>query len=114
MNFVPVQSFMLFHDGLSTWWEKEAQDHLATLGFRDRQLTSLGATNRGRAYYEGKLVGNSPELCRGLDAHGFSDLETCIHFHVSLTRMMYDEHDPRKFKTGTPIEMWSTVVQKYY
>jgi hypothetical protein len=94
-------------DGLSSWWETQA--HLATLGFQDRQLTSLGATNRGSAYYEGKLVGNSPELCRGLDAHGFSDLETSIHYHVSLTRMMYDEDDARKFLTGTPKEMWSTM-----
>jgi hypothetical protein len=108
-NTPVANTFMLFHVGLSTWWEKEAQEYLATLGFRDRQLTSLGATNRGSAYYEGKLVGNSPELCRGLDAHGFSDLETSIHYHVSLTRMMYDEGDPRKFLTGTPKEMWSTM-----
>lgn len=108
-NTPEANTFMLFHDGLSTWWEKEAQDHMATLGFRDRQITSIGTTNKGSTYYEGKLVGNSPELCRGLDAHGFSDLETSIQYHVSLTRMMYDETDNRKFKTGTPAELWSTM-----
>jgi hypothetical protein len=109
-NTPQANTFMIFHDRLSTWWEKEAQEHMAALGFGDRQLTSTGATNRGSVYYEGnKLVSNSPEMCRGLDAHGFSDLETSIHYHVLLTRMMYDEGDPRKFLTGTPKEMWSTM-----
>ena len=52
-------------------------------------------------------MGNSPEMCRGLKAHGFSDLETSIHYHVSLTRMMYYEGDARKFLSGTPKEKWS-------
>ena len=69
---------------------------------------SIGQTNREN-YYKGRLVGNSPELCRRLDAHGFSDLETLIQYHTSLTRMMYEDTDPRKFKTGTPAEMWATM-----
>ena len=108
-NTPQANTFMIIHDGLSTWWEKEAQEHMASLGFENRQVTNIGATNRGSAYYEGKLVGNSPEMCRGLDAYGFSDLETSIHYHVSLTRMMYNEGDARKFLTGTPKEMWSTM-----
>jgi hypothetical protein len=107
-NTPEANSFMIFHDGLSAWWEKEAQEHMTELGFQDRQLVSIGSTNRG-TYYQGRLVGNSPELCRGLDAHGFSDLETSIQYHTSLTRMMYDADDARKFRTGTPSELWSTM-----
>ena len=35
-NTPVANTFMIFHDGLSAWWEKEAQEYMATLGFRDR------------------------------------------------------------------------------
>ena len=73
-------------------------------------MRSFEETNKNTRY-EGKLVGNSPEFCRGLDAHEFSDLELSITYHTSLTRMKYDNDDVRKFKTGTPNEVWSTVVR---
>ena len=82
-----ANTFMIFHDDLSAWREPDAQEYLHTQwGMRDRQIHSFGITNRGRRYYR-KLVGNSPELCRGLDAHGFSDLEAAIAYHASLTRL---------------------------
>ncbi len=30
--------FVIFYDGLSAWWEVEAKAHMATLGFKDRQI----------------------------------------------------------------------------
>ena len=37
-------TFLIFHDGLSAWWEGEAQTYLAEQGFAHRQLRALGDT----------------------------------------------------------------------
>ena len=100
-------SFLIFHDGLSAWWEKEAQDYIETRGFKDRQLCCRDPTNVGNRY-RNKLCGDSPEICRALDSHGFADLIQSMVFQRSLTSL-YDINDPRKFKMGTPDEVWSTM-----
>jgi hypothetical protein len=100
--------FFIFHDGLKAWWEKEAQNHLNDLGFRNRQLCCLDPTNQNLTAYRNKVAGDSPEICRGLDSHGFADLLRSIILHTSIT-CDYDDIDPRKFKTGTPEEVWSTM-----
>ena len=66
--------FMIFHDHLSCWWENDAQAYLRDiLKFPlDRQMRAEGATNENNRYYKNKLVGNSPEMCRALDSHGFA------------------------------------------
>jgi hypothetical protein len=102
-----LNTFVIFHDGLKQWWEKEAQEHMASLGFRNRQLRCLGNTNSG-TIYEGKLVGNSPEICRGLDSHGFADLEASVLHHTALTAV-YAIDDQRAFRMGTPAQVWSTL-----
>ncbi len=56
---------------------------MACLGFRNLQLRCLGDTN-SRTIYEVKLVGNSPEICRGLDLHGFADLEASVLHHTAF------------------------------
>jgi hypothetical protein len=99
-NTIHAESFHIFHDGLSAWWEKEAQEYLSTLGFKDRQLRCLGETNAGTRY-EGKVVSDSPELCRALDSHGFADLKCQISFATSLTSL-FSVNDDRRFKMGTP------------
>jgi hypothetical protein len=60
-------TFLIFHDGLVMWWTPEAQTYIESLGFKDRQLRCLGDTNKGTRYHF-KVVGDSPELCRGLDS----------------------------------------------
>ncbi len=101
---------MIFHDGLKAWWEKEAQQYLHQQhGFRDRQLRPFGNTNSGTIYKD-CVVGNSPELCRGLDSHGFSDLENSIKLHVHLTRK-YANNDPTKFDLSTPASTWSAMTR---
>lgn len=102
-------SFKIFHDGLSLWWEKDSQDYLNSIGFKDRQIRCTGETNSNNRY-KGKLVGDSPELCRGLDSHGFADLKTCVNFHTQLSNALPANH-PSRFKTGTPDEMWSSMVR---
>ncbi len=70
---------MIFHDGLSQWWEKEAQEYMSELGYGNRQLRILPENNEFVSiYYQDGLVGSSPELCRGLDAYGFADFKRSL------------------------------------
>ena len=103
--------FKIFHDGLSQWWEADAQKHMHEKGFKERQLQAEGDTNKGTRY-EAKVVGDSPELCRGLDSHGFADLKRAINLGVALS-CRYPIGDPRKFTLGTPKEVWSTMTRAW-
>jgi len=100
--------FFIFHDGLKAWWEKEAQEHSHQHGFRDRQLCCLDPTNENLPAYRHKVAGDSTEICRGLDSHGFADLICNIVFYKSIT-CDYGNNDPRKFKTGTLNELSYTM-----
>ena len=100
-------TFHIFHDGLTVWWTPEAQAYIASKGFGDRQMQCLGATNKGTRY-EGKVVGDSPEFCRGLDAYGFSDFKRCTERMRALTSS-YAFNDPRRFNFGTPSQVWDTM-----
>jgi hypothetical protein len=112
--------FLIFHDGLSQWWEKEAQAYLHEKhGFRDRQVRAYRDTNRGTRYYR-KVVGDTPELCRGLDSHGFADLRRSMLFHVALSSLYpltvknadgKDVANPKRFNMGTPAEVEDTMFR---
>ena len=41
--------FTIFHDGLSAWWEADAQAHLAARGFANHQIRNITA-NKGNRY----------------------------------------------------------------
>jgi hypothetical protein len=99
--------FFLFHDGLSAWWEEGAQAYMASRGFKDRQIKNNNDGNKTTRYHQ-KVVGDSPEICRALDSHGFAHLEQCIKMHVALTSC-YEIDDPRRFKLGTPKEVYDTL-----
>ena len=99
--------FLIYHDGLSQLWEKGAVDYLKKIGWHSRFIRCWGDTNAGTRYFE-KVPGDSPELCRGLDSHGFADLKGAIEYHVSLTSA-YEVGDPRKFGFGTPAEVQHTM-----
>jgi hypothetical protein len=60
--------------------------------------------------YRGKCVGDSPELCRILDAHGFSDLEKSISHHVAILSFLPFDDD-RRFNMGTPKEVMRTMAR---
>ncbi len=108
-NTPHANTYLIFHDALATWWEADAQAYLAQKGFAHRQLRCLGATNAGNRY-KGKLTGDTPELCRALDSHGFADLTRSMRFHASLSSV-YPMGDPRRFNMGTPAEVWRTMVR---
>eukprot|EP00966_Prymnesium_polylepis_P280235 6475081-Prymnesium_polylepis.1 len=102
-----ASTWVIMHDALSTWWEKAAQEHLAALGFGlDRQISAKGDTNEGTRY-EGKLVGDSPELMP-LDNRLFSYFEHSMKQHAALTREL-PIGDPKRFSLGTPAEVSSTM-----
>ena len=108
-----LDRFHIFHDGLSQWWEKAAQDFLRdVLGFPlDRQLRCEGETNADNRYGE-HVVGDSPEFCRGLDSHGFADLKYQLNFCVGVTSL-YDVTDPQRFHMGTPKQVESSLFRAW-
>ena len=63
--------------------------------------------NKGTRY-KGNIVGDSPEMCRALDSHGFADLKLALFKHASFTSL-YPKGDPRRFTTGTPEELLSSI-----
>ena len=90
--------------------EPESQHHLENVhNFKNRQVRCYGTTNIGTRYHN-KVVGNSPEMCRALDSHGFSDFKVSIAYHISLTSV-YNDKDPRKFLAGTPNDLWNTMIR---
>jgi hypothetical protein len=60
--------------------------------------------------YRDKVVGDSPEMCRALDAYGFADLSRCTQRMRALTSV-YAWDDERRFKFGTPAEVWRTLMR---
>ena len=68
---------------------------MKALGFEHRQIRNITA-NKGTRY-EGKIVGDSPEMCRALDSHGFADLKAAIMACSSYTSVL-PIGDARRFK----------------
>ena len=104
-----ADTFFIFHDGLTVWWTIESQDYIESLGFRHRQLCCMGDTNKGNRY-ENKVVGDSPEICRGLDAYGFADFRRFIERMRALTSS-YEMSNPKRFSFGTPTQVWDSMVR---
>jgi hypothetical protein len=105
-----ASDFFIFHDGLSAWWEAEAQAYLASRGFANRRIRNTTA-NKGTRY-DGKIVGDSPEMCRALDSHGFADLKAGLLTYASFTSL-YPEDDPRRFHLGTPPQLLASVERTW-
>ncbi len=105
-----AHTFFIFHDGLSAWWEGDAQVHMEVRGFKNRQIRNITA-NKGTRY-ENKIVGDSPEMCRALDSHGFADLKAGIIKYASFTSL-YPADDPRRFHLGTPQQLLSSVIRTW-
>ena len=103
--------FMIYHDALKEFWEKGAREYIATRGFAYRVLRIQAPFFKDvvKRYQDG-VVGDSPEMARGLDSYGFQDLELSMQFHVALTSE-YSDNDPRKFKLGTPTDVWDTMMR---
>ena len=39
------KDWMIYHDRLPQWWEKESQEYMASRGFEERQVRAFGETN---------------------------------------------------------------------
>ena len=78
------EEILIYYDDLKSSWAIEAKNYL---GFQRRLLRAYDDVHKGTLYQ--KVVGNSPELAQGLDAHGFSDVEKFMQYHVSLTNCYY-------------------------
>ena len=102
-------TWVIHHDALGQWWTAAAQAHVASRGMQDRQVCIPGARKTGS--YDGKLVGNSPELMP-LDSNLFADFVCAIKQHVALTAE-YANDDPRKFNLGSPNNTWDAMVQTW-
>ena len=106
----PLKDYvMIFHDALSAWNEKGAQDYLLLRGWAHRFFRCINPTNEGTRY-EGTLTGNRAAMCRGLDAFGFSHLEYQVTRHASMTSVYHGtSNEHLQFKTGTPDELVRTI-----
>jgi hypothetical protein len=79
------------------------------IGMWDFLFKITGSNNAlVNSLYQFCLVGNSPELNRGTDAHCFADFKRAINLHAMLT-FFYDADDPRRFSMGTPAQVHSTA-----
>ena len=105
-----ADNFVIFHDGLAAYWEKEAQDHLKDRGFYNRQLRAYSPTNDDNRYYKNRVVGDSPELCPSLDYSGFNDHHLSMNFHCALS-VEYPRDELRAFRMTTPDEIERTMVR---
>jgi hypothetical protein len=74
-------------------------------------MRSEHETNKDNRYHL-HVVGDSPELCRGLDSHGFADLKAMLNFCVALTSQ-YEIDDPERFHMGTPAQVASSLSRAW-
>jgi hypothetical protein len=74
-------------------------------------MRSENKTNKDNRYHL-HVVGDSPELCRGLDSHGFADLKAMLNFCVALTSQ-YKIDDPERFHMGTPAHVASSLSRAW-
>jgi hypothetical protein len=79
-------------------------------GFEHRQIRNIDA-NKGTRY-EGKIVGDSPDMHRALDSHGYADLKAAVLAYSSFTSV-YAVDDPRRFKLGTPDEVLRSIERAW-
>ena len=84
---------MIFHDSLKQLWTKLAQAYMKASGHENRLLRILPGTyddpvKKVHKRYHGKLVGESPEICRALDAHGFVDLDRVCVLYYALVSLL--------------------------
>ena len=106
-----ANDFSIFHDGLSAWWEAGPQAHMASLGMAHRQIRNISANIGAR--YELKIVGDSPEMYRGLDSHGFADLKAAVMAYASYTSVYPYKDDRRRFNLGTPAEVFRSIERAW-
>ena len=122
-------SWCIYHDALSSWWDPGAQALLRKLNMYHRQVRAWGPTSApelmkdeilsdGRIKthrlvnrYKDKLMGDSPEFMP-CDRHLFNDLKLACKRNVSMTRNLPDE-DSRKFWFNTPKRAFRSLAKSW-
>ena len=58
-------------------------------------------------------MGDSPEMCRALDSHGFADLKAAIVKCGASFTSLCSAGDPRRFNLGTPPELFRSIQRTW-
>jgi hypothetical protein len=114
-----ADTWMIYHDHLKIWWEKQSQDYLKSLPcpiegwWHDRQIFICGKTNNALVVsksYNNCLPGDNPELMP-LDCHLFADLQEGAAKNVALTyHISKDDKDfADKYSFATPHQVFSAL-----
>jgi hypothetical protein len=115
-------TWLIYHDHLKIWWEKESQEYLKSLPcpiegnpsrtWWDRQIKICGDENNAKVAkrYRNCLPGDSPELMP-LDCHLFADLKEGAAKNVALTFHINenDENAALKYSFATPKKVYSAI-----
>jgi hypothetical protein len=115
-------TWLIYHDHLNIWWEKESQEYLKSLPcpiegnpsrtWWDRQIKICGEENNSKVAkrYRNCLPGDSPELMP-LDCHLFADLKEGAAKNVALTFHIKENDDDAalKYSFATPKKVYSAL-----
>jgi hypothetical protein len=115
------ETWMIYHDHLKIWWEKDSQDYLRSLPcpipgnpnrtWYDRQIKICGENNaKVSKRYTSCLPGDSPELMP-LDCHLFADLQEGAAKNVALTYHINEGHEDtaKKYSFATPAKVYDAL-----
>jgi hypothetical protein len=106
-------TWMIYHDHLKIWWEKDSQDYLKSLPcsidgnpyrtWYDWQIKICGRANNDKVHnrYKNCLPGDSPELMP-LDNHLFADLQEGAAKNVALTYHIKEKKMPKNNEVPDP------------
>jgi hypothetical protein len=115
-------TWMIYHDHLKIWWEKDGQEYLKSLPcpiagnpsrtWYDRQIKICGEKNNTKVSkrYKNCLPGDSPELMP-LDCHLFADLQEGAAKNVALTYHIKGNHEDLdlKYSFATPVKVYASL-----
>ena len=103
-----ANTWLIYHDALPQWWEKETQEYIQSRGFAQRQWRANAETNAVLPrHYRDRLMGDSPELMP-LDSSLFSDLIEKVAWLVVSTTSLKAEG--KHYSMDTPDNAWKTMV----
>ena len=115
-----AETWMLYHDNLSIFWEKETVEYLKSKNcplpnhpertYFDRIIKIVGENNnKVHKRYQNRLPGDSPELMP-LDNHLFADIREALGGNIGMTYWM-DDDNPLKYSAATPDKIYRSICR---